>query len=94
VSDLGPETFEDDLRAGRAQFRLPGGARVDIEKMIGVVVASGDEHPIRLFLHPQFEGDAIAVFRELAAELNAWADRKERDGVVTDELPRPGRSLP
>lgn len=96
MSDLGPETFDSDIHLGRAQIRLPGGVSVELEKMIAIVTLTGTEEGMRLILHPMFEDDAIDVFRELAAEINAWADRKERDGVVVREMRREGAdgSLP
>lgn len=94
MSDLGPDTFDSDIHLGLAQIRLPGGVSVDLDKMIAIVTMTGNEDGMRLILHPMFEEDAIEVFRQLGKELLAWADRKERDGVVTHELDRERRSLP
>ena len=75
---LGPDTFEEDVDAGRARILLPGGDVYDLERMICVVAACATgEHGISMFLHPAFEEQAVEVARQLAADLNEWADNAE-----------------
>jgi hypothetical protein len=94
LHNLGPATFEEDTIAGRASVHLAGGARVDVSKMMMMVVVTGDEGP-RVLMHPQFEGEVVKYMRHLSADLLTWADNIEArtadGGNVGREIPRPGQ---
>lgn len=91
-AELGPHTFEADLLEGRASVRMPGGARVDIEKMMMIVVITGDDQP-RVLMHPRFEQNAAEFMRRLSSDLLEWAQRvdaRTTEGESnTHEIPRP-----
>jgi len=94
LHELGPETFEADTVAGRASIHLAGGARVDVSKMMMMVVVTGDEGP-RVLMHPQFEGNVVQYMRHLSSDLLEWAHnieaRTAAGGDIGREIPRPGQ---
>lgn len=89
--ELGPETFEADTVDGRASVHLAGGARVDITKMMMMVVVTGDEGP-RVLMHPQFEDNVVKYMRHLSQDLLVWAQnietRTAEGGDIGREIPR------
>lgn len=76
MSDLGPDTFDEDVTAGRGRIMLPGGEVHDFERMIVCLAVCGTgEHGISMFVHPAFEDESEEVARHLAADLIEWADQ-------------------
>lgn len=94
LHDLEPETFEADTVEGRASVHLAGGARVDITKMMMMVVVTGDEGP-RVLMHPQFEDNVVQYMRHLSGDLLTWAQnietRTAQGEDVGREIPRPAQ---
>lgn len=87
LHELGPETFEADAVDGRASIHLAGGARVDIDKMLMMVVVTGDEGP-RLLMHPQFEDDVVQYMRHLSGDLLQWAHNIEARTAAGGDIGR------